>query len=286
MAGELYDEDGMISTADPYRSAGVSSEGLEDVMATKLGDGQTFDVATSARVTMGQLKWINREIGQLVGKCAGGIELDTMSTLILSRMGALVTEWILKQKINPDQVKRELKWLRDLCKSCYMSFATAISAPNPILVNRVTPLESVRLFEKAVIKDLVPMALAIKNAVRSYKVPLAVARESLQLQYSVDIGLDGFFEDMLRHLTDDRLFPEPKMRAMRLLRKHSQYFLLWKAHDLDILDALARMDEFVFPCKSEEARKRFVCLPQKKFQLSLNLFCLRAQSVFCPHHRF
>lgn len=63
------------------------------------------------------------------------------------------------------------------------------------------------------------MELAIKNAVRSFKVPREVARESLQLQYAVDIGLDTFFEDALRHLTDDRLFPVPKMRSMRLLRK-------------------------------------------------------------------
>eukprot|EP00961_Rhodomonas_salina_P056893 764785-Rhodomonas_salina.1 len=49
-AGDLYDKDEMISTADPFRSAGVSA-GLADasVMATPLGDGQTFDVATSAR---------------------------------------------------------------------------------------------------------------------------------------------------------------------------------------------------------------------------------------------
>ena len=66
-AGDLYDKDEMVSTVDPYRAAGVSAVGLEDVMATPLGNGQTFDVATSARVTMGQLKWINREIGQLVG---------------------------------------------------------------------------------------------------------------------------------------------------------------------------------------------------------------------------
>jgi hypothetical protein len=44
-----------------------------------------FDIATTMRIVMGQLTWLTRELGDLVGLCIGGIDLDALAVQILTR---------------------------------------------------------------------------------------------------------------------------------------------------------------------------------------------------------
>lgn len=44
-----------------------------------------FEIEATMRIVMGQLNWLTRELGDLVGLCIGGIDLDALAVQILSR---------------------------------------------------------------------------------------------------------------------------------------------------------------------------------------------------------
>jgi hypothetical protein len=93
-----------------------------------------FDHDGTVRVMMGQFSWVVRDLGDLVGNCNGGIELDSLSGLILGRLHDVQSDWTMFQKLDLADVVRTLRWARIILRSCYITQAHAIFVVDPVKV--------------------------------------------------------------------------------------------------------------------------------------------------------
>lgn len=67
------------------------------------------------------------------GKSCAGMGLESEAAAERSScwcgwagMGNLVRDWLVLEKIKPVEIGRNLRWLRNLCRSCYMSHAASV----------------------------------------------------------------------------------------------------------------------------------------------------------------
>jgi hypothetical protein len=110
------------------RNTGVAESSFTTAAA------HSFDHHGTVRVMMGQFSWVVREIGDLVGNCNGGIELDSLSGLILGRLHGVQSDWTIFQKLDLGHVLRTLRWARNVLRSCYIAHAYAIFVVDPVKV--------------------------------------------------------------------------------------------------------------------------------------------------------
>ena len=221
----------------------------EKGLVVKRADGQVLQLAATARVIMGQLMFVNREAGKIVVNGRGGVDLDSVGRLVMERIALVIREYMLTNMVRPQAVMRQCYWLRKVLKGCYITYAQQILTAAPIDIPTSMPSDSEVYFENIWFRDVVPINSEMKKAIAKAKVPAGKARETMLLKYVVETGIDEFLELLLNQLTSMYLFPLPKMRAMRSLRAYSQYFLLYKATDLDIATALTRLIANVKDCE-------------------------------------
>jgi hypothetical protein len=76
----------LISEAQERERIDKEQEGLiRETEPSPRAKAGGFDIATTMRIVMGQLTWLTRELGDLVGLCIGGIDLDALAVQILTR---------------------------------------------------------------------------------------------------------------------------------------------------------------------------------------------------------
>ena len=76
----------LISEAQERERIEKEQEGLiRETEPSPRAKAGGFDIATTMRIVMGQLTWLTRELGDLVGLCIGDIDLDALAVQILTR---------------------------------------------------------------------------------------------------------------------------------------------------------------------------------------------------------
>jgi len=202
--------------------------------------------ARTARVVIGQVRWLYGELGALLGSGLGGEELDACGKLVLDKIEAMVERWLAAKALRPRETRQSLSWIRDLLWCASMAQAALLhQTVAPLDVSTLlkgTAFESaaaarkeVEMWSRIIVNDVVPVDSEVKKAIAAFEVPASLARESIVLEYCTNTGLDTLLEELLRRITDNALSPQPIIQGLRLLRTQSQRFLLWKNFDLDIL---------------------------------------------------
>eukprot|EP00960_Hanusia_phi_P034810 751305-Hanusia_phi.AAC.1 len=226
------------------------------------------EVAQVVGTVIGSLVWMSREVGRVIGQGGAGSELDTLGDVIIARIGRAVKEWNLKEGARPADLVELGWWLGNVFQLCYLSYASVLYQLDPLSHDRSKNLDVLRGLEQDLTQDLLPIAAEMQKAISSYQVPADISKETLLLRYSVDCSLDIFLENFFRQLTDKSLHPLPIMKALQAARSFSLFFLLFKAHTLDILEVVAKFEASVLLRDDEFAARMFVCeIPHIPFAL-------------------